>query len=267
MSVVKTRVHQHPKPVPGKTPEVPKSSGSLLDTPHNLAVFLLTVGAIIGFTHKFGYMQRLGLNMELGDEKPTQLAVDSLQSVQGHWQIYGWLVLATIILMFLRTELKRRNAPWVNEGLVTGYIVCAFLGSLAYYSFITGQAEAVDFLGLRFGVDETANYQQIVLPQSAASDAGRCFAPPTPTPPSVGKKQTKYYYVVAETSDTIHVIQIDSAVEPGKRLPNTVILQKSLVPCYQRVIPGLPQPAPLATQSATPPNRMPPTPPAAVPQT
>ena len=272
MKVLKVPAAPPPEQSPNDRPKTPKNTGTSFDGLHQLAIFLVTVGAVIGFTHKFAYMQALGVNIELGNEKPAQLAVDALQSLQEYWLVYGCLVLAAIVLVILIGELEQRDMLPVKPGSLRACTMCAFLSTVAYVSLSKGNGDAMDLIALRFPVGDVSRFQQIVMPpQSASSDAAICFTWSTPTP-KADAGPVPYDFVVAETEDRIHVVQIMREPKHVKgvgsptssSIVRPVVFLKSMVPCYRRIMPGGTATAPQNAPSQTPPNEMPPTPPARI---
>ncbi len=200
-------------PPPGESPpnggaKAPKSAGPLFDGMHQVALFLLTVGAVIGFTHKFAYTQGLGVNIELGNESPAQLAVDALESLQEYWLLYGGLVLAAFALLVLIGELERRDRLPVRVGSLRAFALCAFLSAVACVSYDKGSGEARNLATLAFHSGDMSHFQEIVMPpQSASHDTASCFNWKPATAPASISSMT-YDFVVAETEDRIHVVQI-----------------------------------------------------------
>ncbi len=264
MNVIKMPVASAPDRAP--EPKSPKSGGTIFDGVHQLAIFLLTVGAVIGFTHKFAYMQTLGVNVELGNEKPAQLAVDSLESLQEYWIVYGALVFAAIVLAILIDELEQRDRLFVKANSLRTCGLCAFLSAIAFVSFSKGNAEALNLIALKFPIGDVSRFQQIVMPPSQ-SDAASCFTWSTPSP-KTDTGPIRYDFVVAESEDRIHVVQVTHAQNAngaaGSPVVRPVVFLKSMVPCYRRIMPGSTETAPQTEPSQTPSNEMPPTPPARI---
>ena len=245
--------------------EPAESEHGLVDTVRNLTLLLLPF-AVIGFTHKFANMQALGVEIELGQEPAAQFAVDSLRSILDYWWMYGSLALATAALVVLSVESERRNWLPLKAKRLTAGVLCASLLTMVWISFNAGRSEAEDLLSLNFAGSRSTHYQQILMPpESSSRDAAQCFTWSAPTPKGLKAAPNEPNFLIAETADSFHVVQI-SAPDPGQQggptapVARPVVFLKNMVPCYRRLVPGVALSSPLTGPSQTPAADMPPTP-------
>jgi hypothetical protein len=223
-------------------------------------IFLLLVFAVaMGFTHQFGYMQRLGSEMELGEQPIPHLAVDALLVISQNWWIYGSAVLLAAGTLVFWKVARRRGWVTMPESESTVITLVAFTAILSALSYGEGRGQAAHFYQTAFaGHDDHAH--EIFVPAQAITPE-QCYdnrLAAAQSPPSVGTTRERWY-LTAESSSRYHVIRqtivVGNEANPPRVEP--IVIDAGMLKCFQQLQPSAPSPV-LATQ--TPANQMIPTP-------
>ncbi len=243
-----------------RPPAPPSADINIAATTRDICFLLLVFAVAMGFTHQFGYMQRLGSEMELAEQPIPHLAVDALMVITANAWLYGGAVLLAIATLVFCGIARRRGWMVMRESESTIITLVAFTGILSTLSYCAGREEAAHFYQTAFaGHDRHAH--EIFVPAQAMTPQ-QCYeshvANATMTP-ATARTTRERWYLIAESSSRYHVIRQTIVVgdESSSPMVEPMVIEAGMLKCFQQLQPSSPPPA-LATQ--TPASEMLPTP-------
>ena len=181
--------------------------------------------------------------------------------------MYGWAVLAAVLIVLgaVTEPYQWLPAKWQSKAKpLTVAVLCALLAAALGFSFAKGRYDAEQLMALNFDGPASPHYQQIVMPpESSAQNAAQCFTWSPPTTNGFDPPPLEYEFLVAETADSYHVVEVVEESDPGSQVKRSiryvrpVVFSKQMVQCYRRILPGLHAVVPHEGPSQTPTSLMP----------
>lgn len=240
------------KSVPHRRPPPPRGGDvNVAATTRDICFLLLVFAVAMGFTHQFGYMQRLGSEMELAEQPIPHLAVDALLVISANAWLYGGAVLLAIATLVFCGVARRHGWMTMRESESTIITLVAFTGILSTLSYCDGRNEAAHFYQTAFvGHDHHAH--EIFVPAQALTPQ-QCYeshaANAMMTPPTANTTRERWY-LTAESASRYHVIRQTIVVGDESSPPKVepMVIDTGMLKCFEQLQPSSPPPA-LATPS------------------
>lgn len=190
------------------------------------ATFVVIAAAVlIGFAHEFAYLSKLGVQVDLGEEPITQLAVSAMEAIIDN----GTTALALIALSVAALCGGRACARFrwwrVPQATVALFVVATALGVMTERVYSTGAAEGQTIRDNAPEFGGVPNVTQIEFPSDISSHTA-CAA--FMNGQGETKKANGYWLLAAESKDAYHLVSV------GK---TTLYLDinKASFSCFKRV--------------------------------